>query len=107
MGRLTSVSRPARSTKADGTVSRALTSLLGQRNRAVALVAEPAQQVRAILGLRQTGEGHLGARRELLRVGDELVEVREVPGDLQVLDRVVVVVVFFMRARTADHAPEI
>src|SRR4051812_49409525 len=91
----------------DATAAPALTLLLRERNRAVALVAEPAQQVRAILRFRQAGEGHLGAGRELLRVGEILVEIREVPSDLQVLDRVVVVVIFLMGARATDHAPEV
>src|SRR5262249_42265310 len=71
------------------------------------LGAEPGDDVGAVLRLRQAREGHLGARREALRVGDEVVDVLVGPGGLQALDRVVVVEVFLMRGRAAEHAVEV
>src|SRR6185436_6127760 len=53
--------------------------LLRQRDRRVALVTQPAHQRGPLLRLLDTGERHLGARRIGLRVGEELVQLLEIP----------------------------
>src|SRR5215468_4607150 len=108
MAPLASARVPAKATRSSGTRLIVCPPIrLWQRLRRVAESAQIGEQGCPVLRLRQPREGHLGAGRIVLRLGQELVEVLKGPLPAQALDRVGVAEVVEMSLLVADDVPQV